>query len=407
MASTRLTTRTVEALRTDRVQEDFWDTGCPGLLLRVASSGRKTWYVRYRVGKRHRRFKLGTFPALTLADARKRAREVALAVTNGGDPALAREDRRAALNTFRALAEEVLEGRKGRTRPGTQRVRWSAVEKDLLPAWGDRAAASITRREVVQMVEAIARRGSTVQANRTLSIIKLIFNDGIRRGFPGLEASPAHLVQPPTQEMPRERLLELHELRAVWTATEPENPLTRAAFRLALLTAQRMGSVLSLRWGDIDGDLWTIPAEYFKGRRRHLVPLSHEALAVLDELRDGSIDPTWAFPSRAGSRAPHLTNLAGALSRIRARSALPHWTAHDFRTAFRTHALRAREGRAGEPRGLGIPAHVADAVLGHAEGTVGFHHYTADRVRYLLSEKRNALESWGALVAAAVGNVAS
>lgn len=394
MARVKLTAKGVDALSTDRPQEDYWDALTPGLCLRVSgATGRKTWLVRYRANGRHRRTKLGEFPVMSLAGARTAAREALAKADAGGDPAQERQDRRSGRYTFRAMAEEVLEARALKTREGTQEERRRILERELAPTWGEREPGTITRREVVHLVEAIARRGAPVMANRTLSLVRLLFNDAIRRGYPTVEANPAHLVEPPAEEEGRDRYLAREEIRAVWKATEEENPLTRAAFRLALLTGQRVGSVLRIRWDGLSGELWTIPAEHFKGGRTHLVPLSPEALEVADALREVRMDEEWAFPSRTGTKRPHLVNLAGALSRIRGRTKIPHWTAHDFRTTFRTWAVRAPEDG-----GLGVAAHVADAVLGHKESSLGFSRYTGDRERYLLSEKREALRRWGAFV---------
>ena len=89
--------------------------------------------------------------------------------------------------------------------------------------------------------------------------------------------------------------------------------------------------------------------------------------------------------------------MVGALSRVRKKTSIPSWTVHDFRTTFRTHAVRATEDG-----GLAIPGHAADVVLGHKEATLGFDRYTGGRDRYLLYEKRDALQKWGAFVMDAV-----
>ena len=284
-----------------------------------------------------------------------------------------------------------------RTREVTQRERARLLGKELLPAWGDRPAAEITRREVVHLVEGIAKRGAPIVANRTLGLIRMIFNDGLRRGFPTLQANPAHLVVLPAEEVGRDRYLTREEIKVIWQATRDETRATRGAFRLALLTGQRIGSVRAMRWDGITGNLWTIRPEYFKGKRTHLVPLSLEALEVIRELKEAADSDTWVFPSRSKATRPHLTNIGSSLSRVRKKTLIPSWTVHDFRTTLRTHAVRAIEDG-----GLAIPAHVADAVLGHKEATLGFERYTGDRDRYLLHEKRDALQKWGAFIMEAV-----
>ena len=402
MAKLKLTAKGVEKLTTDRGQEDFWDALTPGLCLRVSgTTGIKTWLIRYRANGMHRRMKLGRYAPttnreaglFTLADARDEARVKLGKADAGEDPAKPRAEEHDSDTTFRAMAGEVLKARTAKTRGSTQAERDRLLQKELLPKWGDREVASITRREVVLLVERIVERGAPVLANRVLALIRLLFNDGLRRGFPTLEASPAHMVEPPGEEKGRDRYLTSDEINGVWRATEPENPLTRDSFRLALLTGQRIGSILAMRWDGIRGDVWTIPTEHFKGGRPHLVPLSPEALGILEELREIAMDEQWVFPSRAGTKDPHLSNMGGALRRIRKRSKLPHWTLHDFRTTFRTHAVRSPEDD-----GLGVAGNVADAVLGHKEATLGFNRYTGDRDRYLLAEKREALRKWGAFV---------
>ena len=390
----RLSARGVMALKTDRARDEFWDTVTPGLILRVSGeSGAKNWSVRYRLNGMRRRQKLGSYPNLSLAEARAAAREVQRQADAGEDPGKERADRKAGRYTFAELAEEVLEARAMRTREATRRERARILCKELVPMWGHRPVADITRREVVRLVEDIAKRGAPIVANRTLSLVRLIFNDGLRRGFPTLEANPAHLVEPPAAEVGRDRYLNREEIKAVWEATGDESLATRSVFRLALLTGQRIGSVCALRWDGIRGDLWTIPAEHFKGNRTHVVPLSTEALEVIDELREAAHSDTWVFPSRAKAKRPHWTNMVGALSRVRRKTPIPDWVVHDFRTTFRTHTVRAREDG-----GLAIPGHVADAVLGHKEATLGFERYTGNRDRYLLHEKHDALQKWGAFI---------
>lgn len=404
MARIRLTARTVAALTTERTQEDFWDELVPGLALRVGRGGSKTWYVRYRANGRHRRLKLGTYPHLSLADARERARRVLADAQAGDDPAVERQLKRSVGATFRALVEEVLEAKARETREKTRRERRRIADAELLPVWGDRPAGSITRRDVVQLVEAIAARGAPIMANRTLALIKAIFNTGLRRGFPGLESNPAHMVDPPAVEEGRDRYLTREEIRAIWRALEDEPPVVRGVFRLALLTAQRIGSVCALRWRDIDGaGVWHIPAAHFKGKRPHLVPLSNEALAVLEELRPLTGSGEHVFPGRGTGRRPYFAGTNKAMQRLREKAGIPHWTVHDFRTTFRTHATRAAHPEhPSDPAGLGIAPHVADAVLGHKEASLGFHRYTGEPERYLLAEKREALAKWGAFVRAAV-----
>lgn len=401
----KLTARGVAGLEAENgsAQTEYWDELVPGLALRVGSGGTKSFTVRYRANGRNRRMTIGRYPHLSLADARDKARGILADAQGGEDPAQERRVRRSKDVTFGALAAEVLEAKAPpKTRQATHDEYTRIVETELLPVWKDRPASSITRRDVVELVERVARR-APVMGNRVLAITKVIFNAGLKRGFPTLEANPAHMMDPPAEEDGRDRYLDRSEIGKVWAALEWESPVMKALFRLALLTGQRMGSCCALRWSDLDdADVWRIPAAQFKGKRDHLVPLSPEALATLEELRQLTGADEYAFPGRGDGKNPHVNNYHNAARRIRERAKIPHWTPHDFRTTLRTHATRAeRPDHAKDPAGLGVAPHVADAVLGHKEASLGFDRYTAEPERYLLSEKREALKRWGAFVAKA------
>jgi integrase len=403
MPSLNLTDRRVKALATDQTQEEFYDTLVPGLSLRVGKGGTKAWAVRYRVNGRHRRLTLGKYPNVTLAGARERARTALADAQGGEDPATERALRRSKDTTFQALADEVLTA-KAKLRPSSLQRYRQCLDADLLPEWKDRPVSSITRRDVLQLVEGIAKR-APVQANRTLATIKVVFNGGLRRGFPTLETNPAHMMEPPHAETGRDRYLDRTEIRLLWNALAHEAPVWRVMFRLAILTAQRMGNLYPLRWSDFtDADVWKIPASQFKGKRDHWVPLSPEALAVLGELRPLTGGGEFVFPGRNGARRPYVTNYSNVVVRLRERlDDFPQWSPHDFRTTFRTHATRAEKPKdKRDPAGCGVAPHIADAVLGHAEASLGFRRYTGDAPAYLLAEKRDALARWGKFVAAAV-----
>jgi integrase len=403
MATRTLTPRGLAALRTDAAQLEVWDDIVPGLAVRVGRGGTKAFVVRYRHGGRHRRLTLGKFPRMSLADARTAARKALQRAQEGEDPAEDRRRSRSDDRTFGALATEVLRVKAGKLRPSTLRQYRQVLDAELLPVWKNRQVSSITRRDVVLLLERIGAR-APVQSNRTLAVIRAVFNTGLKRGFPGLAANPAHMLEAPHEEQGRDRYLDRPELRTLWRALEWEAPLWRAVFRLALLTGARMGNVCALRWADIDGaDVWRIPAAQFKGKREHWVPLSAQALAVLAEMRKLTGEDEYAFPGRNGAAQDHVTNYNGALLRIRDRAKLDDWNPHDFRTTARTWMTRARKpAHKSDPAGCGIAPHVADAVLGHAESSLGFRRYTGDAPTYMLSEKRAALEAWGKFVAAAV-----
>lgn len=390
----------------------YWDTLLKSFGVRVsARTGRKTFFVRYvsPLDGKHRRYRIGQYDPeeFTLADARQKARGVLSRVSQGEDPAQPREAVRKRKTVFRDMAVEAIEART-RANEKTTRERIQLLDRELAP-WHHRDPRSIKRPEIRKLLSAIVKEGKGVTANRTLRLIQLLWNQWLRDDVPGIEGNPGAEMDLPYDEQPRDRCLSRDEIKALWPAIEAErHPLTVGAFKLALLTAQRIGSVRAMRWQDINrdaADAWTIPAESFKGKRKHLVPLSAEALETLEAVKDSGLSgDVWVFPSRAGSKLPHIHSTTTALKRVRERVGGEPFTVHDFRTTFRTHATRAvKPDYPKDPAGCGVSPDVADEVLGHKILSVGQTHYQADKLLFKLAEKREALARWGEWVRGIVG----
>ena len=374
MARVHLTHRALRSLSTDRLQEDFWDDLLAGFGVRIASSGRKTFVLRYRANGRKRRISIGTYPPWSLADARDKAKEILGQAAKGEDPQAAHKRERAA-ETFGELAGDYLERhakRRKKSWPEDQRK----IEKELLPAWKNRKAKDVSRRDVIRLVEGIVERGSPVSANRTLALISKIFNFGIEQE--AVETNPAQRVKPPAKEKSRDRVLKEAEIQALWRALDEEDPVVAGTFNLRLLTAQRGIEVLSMRWSDVDGKWWTIPAEVSKNGLPHRVPLSPQALAVLEQLRPLTGDSEWVFdsPKKPGS---HIVAVRKATLRIASRADVD-FTAHDLRRTAATHMAS-----------MGVSRLTISKILNHVERGVTAIY---DRASYD-AEKKRALLRWG------------
>jgi integrase len=378
MPRVHLTHRALRSLSTDRLQEDFWDDLLPGFGVRITNRGRKTFVLRYRANGRKRRISIGTHPPWSLKDARDEAKEILGKAAKGEDLQAARKRERAA-ETFGELAEEYLE-RHAKRRKKSWREDQRKLEKDLLPAWRNRKAKDITRREVIRLVEGIVDRGSPVSANRTLALISKIFNFGIDMEI--VDINPAQRVRPPAKESSRDVVLKEDEIRALWQALEEEDPIVAGTFKLRLLTAQRGIEVFSMRWSDIDGEWWTIPAEVSKNGLQHRVPLSPQALAVLELLRPLSGDSEWVFdsPKKPGT---HIVAIRKAAVRIAERARV-EFTAHDLRRTAATHMAS-----------MGVSRLTISKILNHVERGITAIY---DRASYD-AEKERALLRWGEKVA--------
>jgi integrase len=254
---------------------------------------------------------------------------------------------------------------------------------EVLPVWGSRPAAEIRRADVRDLLERIAKERGGVCANRTRALLSKVFAFGVEKER--IEANPVYGVKRVHVEAPRERVLTEQELRVLWPLFDRLQPTVAAAWRLILLTAQRPGEVLSMRWRDLErdsrGSWWNIPAELTKTNRAHRVPLSPQALAIIEALRPLTGSTEWVLASHAEGK--RLTWLSHSAARLRTWSGLEHFTPHDLRRTAATWLGRH-----------GVRPDTIDQLLNHAAGRIT---RTYNRAGYD-TEKRQAVVLLGDLV---------
>ncbi len=371
----KITIRGVEAIKPPRSgQVDYWDTGLSGFSIRVSAGGRKTWTLMYRHGSRKRRLKLGNYPAMTLAAARNRANAASRQVADGDDP-VGLKQAEARAETFAELADDFLE-RYAKKRKRSWRSDERTLRRDVLPAIGSRKVRDVERADIRRLLQIITARGATIQANRTHALVSKIFNWAISEDF--ATVNPARGIARPGIEQPRDRILTDDEIRAVWKACEQEPLAYGTAVKLRFLTAQRSGEITRMRWQDIDGDWWTIPAEHAKNGLAHRVPLSRQTCAEIDVMGDRSRTVGWVFQSPV--RNGPLVSNGQSIARIREHSGVA-FVMHDLR---RTAASRMTGD-------LGVNRLTVSKILNHVESGVTSVY---DRHSYD-AEKRQALDAWG------------
>jgi integrase len=369
MPRTKLTAQSVKTLPAiGGRRTEYFDQELPGFSIRVAPSGGRSFSVLYRRGRRLRRYTLGRYPVLGLAGARALARRALAEAAMGGDPGARKiEERRA--STFSELCHEYLE-RYAKIRKRSFREDDRRIRKSLLPALGHRPVGEIRRAEIRAVLESIVNRGAGIEANRTHALVRRIFNWGISVDL--AEGNPCRLLPRPARERMRFRVLSASEIRLFSKALKEEKPRTSAALRLMLLTAQRGGEVLALRWADVDfgESLWTIPEERSKNGLPHRVPLSNPAVAILEDLRSRFSDSERVFP---------FSGIQKAIQRVRRLAGID----------FRGHDLRRTASS--WMASMGTPRVVLGRILNHVETgvTATYDRHSYDR------EKREALEAWG------------
>lgn len=442
--------RTILALKPTGNRVQYWDESLPGFGLRVSPpnrkspKGRKTWIVMYRRPNGSAvRLKLGTYPAVGLAEARLKAKDYLGQIEiEGRDPVAERQADRSA-ETFDQLAEIYIRkwakqvGADGRPRKRSWREDERQINLYLLPAWRNRKVKDIARRDVRDLVEGIAERrlrkgttddgqekgGAPIMANRVLALVKKMFNFALDREW--IDANPAARLKPVSPESRRDRVLSPDEIRTLWRELDSEHYRIAALFRTQLLTAQRPGEVSKMRWAQLNPALfertadgialpsklepivWTIPGKETKNGLAHEVPLSSDVIELLCDLAKGDEDervkintlyrakkhqPTreaseYVFPSR--TRKGPIKEIQKAVQRLRKRCGFK-FIAHDLRRTAATLMADA-----------GVPENFIPKVLNHVEPGVTRRHYNLHAYR---GEKRAALETWARYLEAILTN---
>lgn len=349
MAKSSLTVRFVETVDTPGKYYDLY-----GVYLRVRRSGRRYFEQRIRVRGRCRTLGIGSYPVVTLKDARAVALENLRLARQGVDPIQARRAARR-VPTLAQASHIVVEIRRSKwSNPRQQKLWVASMQRHVLPRLGNVLVSDITSSDILSVLTPIwsSIPETAVRLRQRLSrIMQWAIVEGFRTDDP---AGPALSSVLPTLPSAKKHYRALPH-RDVSAAIEDVRnsdayPSTKLLFEFVVLTAARSGEARLARWAEIDfkGARWTVPAKRMKARRKHRVPLSDAALAVLREARRCYPGHDLIFPSKTG--LPPSDSTVSKLLRELGVDAVPH----GFRSSFRDWC--------GES---GVAREVAEACLAH------------------------------------------
>jgi integrase len=320
-----------------------------GLYLHQTPDGGKRWRFKYRFEGKEKLLALGTYPDVSLADARDRLSDARSQLAKGIDPSAARQaaktERREKLgNTFRSFAERWFEQGSTKWAESTKSKIRFYLDRDLLPKLGDMPIADIRRPALIETLRSIEERDAIDVAKKCRSWLLGIFRYAVVSGV--IEQNPAtdlHIVAkaaPQRRGHPHVTMSELPSfLRAL--AAYGGDPATRYGLELLTLTAVRPGELRAAQWSefDLDAGVWSIPAERMKMRRAHVVPLPVQAVAALRALLPLTGSGALVFPSRDSKKRPISDNTwNAAIARLGYKG---RQTGHGFRHLVST-ALNER-----------------------------------------------------------------
>lgn len=177
MSVLRLTDRNVASIKPiEGKQIDYWDTVREGLGLRVSPGGRKTWMVRYRLGSKRKRLKLGTYPIYSLSEAREETKGVLGDLFKGNDPSLGLLKDKGQI-TVEDMAELYLE-KHAKKKKRSWRKDKAMLDRDILPIIGHLKPGQVEYGHIEKIVAKVEDRGATIQANRVFEVVRGLFNWG-------------------------------------------------------------------------------------------------------------------------------------------------------------------------------------------------------------------------------------
>ncbi len=359
----KLTETYIIKLKHKSERYDVRDTVERGLVLRVGKKfGAKHWHTFVYRGSKRRMVRLGLFPYMSVRDARMAAIQ---AKANANAPWTPEH-----IKTVADLFKEYRKAREPRMRA------WRDVQS-AWDVWGEEFIGYLKLTDISihhgrELRNHVSNKSSELRGSAVIRYIRPMFTWAVDESL--IDENPWAGLKATAIATPRDRVLTNEEWQKVWDATFHDN--LGAYFRFLMLSAQRKDNVASMKWEEIQSDIWTIPAEKFKATKKesakaHELPLTSALMGILDnQPKRGPFvfGPTGLRQLRLGSREK---------DRLAKTAGVDDWRIHDLR---RTAATRMTENK--------VPRFIVERVLGHADRSVTAVY---DRANYR-EEKRQALD---------------
>lgn len=390
MAKVKLTKRFTEKAGPG----EYWDTDLSGFVLLVTPRGHRSFQVRYRLPHRKGTHTFGSYPALSVEQAREIARVKLFAVAQGHDPSAEKLAARKAW-TVKQLSEHFIAEHLPQLREASRVSYRHYLKSYVLPAIGRLTVAEVSRTDVLRMFRdaqkkaartkdgKVIRTGSTT-ANRVFATASSMFSEAIAQGL--RTDNPCKLIKR-NPENKRERYLDASETIRLLVACD-HSPYLNAAnlIRLLVLTGARRGETLVARWEefDLDAAVWVKPSHHTKQKKSHVLPLSPAAVAALKSMKETANEECpWLFPGTSLGRSM-LDPKRGVALIFKAAGLGDGVTLHTLRHSFAARVVSAGHG-----------LHAAGKLLGHTQAatTHRYAHLEHDTQRRALADADRAI--WG------------
>jgi integrase len=387
MALVKLTKRFVESA----LPGEYRDTELRGFVLVVTARGHRGFQVRYRLPHRRGTHTYGSYPAMTVEQARTVAQAKLFAISQGIDPSAEKHAARMAW-TVKQLADHYIEEHLPRLRESSRIGYCQHLRKYIIPAMGRQTVAEVTRADVLRMFrdvqrqarkldgEQVVRTGATA-ANRVLATASSMFSEAIAQGL--RTDNPCASVKR-NPENRRERYLDATETARLLASCDKSAHINSAfLIRLLVFTGARRGETILARWADFDlkAAIWVKPSQHTKQNRTHIVPLSPASIAVLADMKGNAGDCQYLFPG-ANPNSPMQDPKRGVALIFKAAGFGKDVTLHTLRHSFAARVVSAGHG-----------LHAAGKLLGHTQSatTHRYAHLEFDAQRRALNDVDSAI----------------
>ena len=357
----KLTKRFIEAIKPSTSSTiKYWDSEIKGFGIVVLPSGRKTYCIIYRTSEGiQKQLKLGVHGKITSEEARILARKYLGEIAHGHDPR-AKKDADKNLLTIKALAKDYLERHAQNKRPKSLQEDQKLLNNIIIPILGGRKVAHITRRDIESIH--LQLKNTPYQANRVLALLSKMFSLAVAWGW--CSDNPVRGIQK-YQEEKRDRWLNEEELKRLWAVLEKYNHhLTTHIFKLLLLTGARKGELLQATWDqfDLEKGIWTKPSHLTKQKKKEHLPLSENAINVLNELKEFRKENSpYLFPSKIEGQ--HLQEIKTFWKKVIKEAKLENVRIHDLRHTHASHLVSS-----------GLSLSIVGKLLGHTQAATT-HRY--------------------------------
>jgi len=382
----KLTHTQVKNIKPGEKAQKLFDGG--GLFLLVTPEGGKYWRMKYRHGGKEKLLALGVYPDVKLPGARDGRKKARAQLQAGQDPRMAeKEEKRVqkmqARNTFEVLAREWHEQQKHRWTPKHSHQVIQSLEASVFPELGERPVAEITPAELLDVLRVVEKRGTLEVAARVLQRCGAVFRYAIATSCAKLNPAADLKGALKAPVAGHYAALEAKELPELMKALDkfPGEKISELATRLLLLTFVRTGELIGAEWQEFDltAAIWRIPGHRMKMKNDHLVPLSSQALAVLEELKPITGRYALLFPGRRDFHRP-MSNVT-ILHGIERMGFKGRTTGHGFRTTASTVLNE-----------MGFNPDAIERQLAHTEKDSVRAAY--NRAEYL-KDRRELMQAWG------------